>query len=232
MNRDDILRKIKACLARANSDNPHEAEAALIQAKKLMEIHKLSMTDVEMSTVSEFFVKASGNIKPAVYESGLAIEIAEALGCKTIYTTKGSFVREYRYAFIGCSPNVELASYYFETLIRQLKTARQHYIKTQLYRCRSSQSKTSRADVFCEAWAYEVIMLVRKYFKHTITPEHKKLLDSYVTTNYANLGALKNKNRSNLGSDAAERAAIAGSASGRKVQLRAGVGQQSRNLLR
>jgi hypothetical protein len=42
MNRDDLLRKIRACLRLSKSANEHEAAAALRQAQALMREHGIS----------------------------------------------------------------------------------------------------------------------------------------------------------------------------------------------
>lgn len=168
MNNDDILRKIKACLARANSDNPHEAEVALQQAKKLMEMYGFSQNDVEMSDVKTAYAKGSGNLKPPIYEANLVMAIMDAFHCKA-YNRYSTGVGG-KIQFVGLHPNEELASYYFNVLFRQLKKARKQYVQENLSRCQN-KTKTRRADLFCEAWVEVIIKLIRKTF---ITPNNDK----------------------------------------------------------
>ena len=58
MEHEKIIDKIKKCLALSNSDNPHEAAAALRQAQKLMEMHNLTELDISLSDVQECSAKA------------------------------------------------------------------------------------------------------------------------------------------------------------------------------
>jgi len=53
MTRDQALRKVLACLRLAGSSNPHEAAAALRQARKLMDQHGLSAEDAAASEIRE-----------------------------------------------------------------------------------------------------------------------------------------------------------------------------------
>jgi len=47
--------RIKKCFALAKSSNPHEAEAAMRQARKIMDKFKLKIGDVHATQTEEFF---------------------------------------------------------------------------------------------------------------------------------------------------------------------------------
>lgn len=48
------LEKIKKCIALSGSSNPHEAEAAMRQARKLMEKYRLEISDVHAAGAEEY----------------------------------------------------------------------------------------------------------------------------------------------------------------------------------
>ena len=52
-DRDKILDKIKKCLALSASSNEHEAEAALRQARKMMETHGITDLDIQAAEAEE-----------------------------------------------------------------------------------------------------------------------------------------------------------------------------------
>lgn len=52
-NQDKIISKIKKCLALAKSNNPHEAAAALRQARKMMTQYQINEADVLLSDIGE-----------------------------------------------------------------------------------------------------------------------------------------------------------------------------------
>lgn len=57
--------KIKKCIALAQSSNPHESEAAMRQARKLMEKYRLEISDVhatEAEELQEQTVEVAANV--------------------------------------------------------------------------------------------------------------------------------------------------------------------------
>lgn len=72
-----IIRKIKACLALAGSDNPHEAAAAMRQAKKLMAQHGIgeSMLDVSRTVLNTRYAR------PPAWFGSLGFAVGQAFGC-------------------------------------------------------------------------------------------------------------------------------------------------------
>ena len=52
---------------------------------------------------------------------------------------------------VGCSPNVEVAQYTLQVLLRLMARARAEHIKAKLKRC-GPKNKTARADAFCQGW--------------------------------------------------------------------------------
>lgn len=56
------LSKIKKCLALSSSDNPHEAAAAMRQAKALMDKHGVSANHITMSEIGEATAKERNDV--------------------------------------------------------------------------------------------------------------------------------------------------------------------------
>lgn len=149
-----LLAKIKKCLALAKSANEHEAAAALAKARALMDEHGLSMDDVALSEIGEAKAKGSQTQRPPMWETALCMTVRHALGCKVVLSGDGHRI------YVGPDPAPAIASYAFSVLFRQLKAARQAYVRRHLKRCRPGR-KRQRADVFCEAWALAVYSKVK-----------------------------------------------------------------------
>lgn len=142
------MEKIKKLLRLAAIDNPHEAAAAMRQARALMEKYRLEESDLQVSEVYECAARSGSKIKPTQWEANLASAVTKAYACKVLFMAG---LGEWR--FIG--ELAELASYTMTLLLRQVRQSRRDFINTQLKRCKSA-TKTKRADVFCGAWVSAV----------------------------------------------------------------------------
>lgn len=219
MNDERILDKIKKCMALSASSNEHEAAAALRQAKKLMEAHGISDQDVLASQAQEHRAASGCSTKPPVWESNLAMTVASAFGCESIY------VRQWRgvasWCFIGCGSAPEVAGYAFDVLLRQCKRAREHYIGTVLRRC-GRTNKTKRADVFAIAWVHTVRQTVSEFAR---TEQQDAAVKAYIGVKFGELGPLKAIDR--MGSKLKESQLgdwLSGSEQGKQAELHRGVG--------
>ncbi|WP_454843806.1 DUF2786 domain-containing protein [Pseudomonas gorinensis] len=148
MDHSKALEKIKKLLRLAASDNPHEAAAAMRQARALMEKYRLEESDIQLSEVYECAARSGSKIKPTQWEANLASAVTKAYACKVLFMAG---IGEWR--FIG--ELAELASYTMTLLLRQVRQSRRDFINTQLKRCKAA-TKTKRADVFCGAWVWGV----------------------------------------------------------------------------
>lgn len=99
-DRSKILDKIKKCLALSASSNEHEAEAALRQARKLMEAHGITDLDVQAAEADERRAKSGAKNQPSNWETMLACKIADAFGCRVIFSG-GFWSRPGEWCFIG-----------------------------------------------------------------------------------------------------------------------------------
>lgn len=159
-DRDKIIAKIKKCLALGKSSNEHEAAAALRQAQKLMQAHGVTDFDIETADIAEAEVRASAKSTPTKWEVSLANKIAGAFGCEVIFAR--NYYSGSSWKFIGIGPAAEIASYAQQVLMRQVKKARQTYIKTTLRRC-GPPAKTRRADLYCAGWVSATTELLAKF---------------------------------------------------------------------
>ena len=188
-NRDDILEKVRKCMALAQSSSDHEAAAALRQAQKLMELYQISTTEMLSIGVRESRAKAGSITRPASWENYLAVHVAAAFGCKLIFNRSWD---ESWWVFIGLQPANEIAAYSLEVLLRQALKARREFIDAALKRTRKKANKTRRADLFSAGWVRTACAQVG-----AITPPEgaTEAIEAYVTLKHPNLGELSTTDR-------------------------------------
>lgn len=221
MDKQAIINKIRKCLALTNSANEHEAAAALRHAQKLMEIHRVSDTDMLVAGVTEAGAKAGGSRKPARWEAGLASMIGMAFGCP-IFFRGGAGAPVGQWIFVGVGANAEVAQYAFSVLLRQVRKGRAAFIKGECKRLIKS-SKVRRADLFCNAWVGAASSKV-----HAMAGQEgdSAAIDAYMLQHYPAMSKMelvdRNASRNLRVKD--WDAVSAGSAAGTRVQLNRGVG--------
>lgn len=227
-DRDKIIDKIKKCLALSASSNEHEAEAALRQARKLMETHGVSELDVQAAEAEERRAKAGADMRPANWEAMLAGKIADAFGCRVIFSGgwKGG-----EWCYIGCGAAPEVAHYAFTVLLRQARRARAEHIKGRLKRCKAA-TKTRRADLFSDGWVRGVAITITTFAGGE---QQDAAIDAYVGKHYPSLRDLnarsRNDGRATLRDHEYADYAAGGNA-GRDAQLNRGVaGMDERKAL-
>ena len=223
-DRDDIIAKIKKCLALAKSDNEHEAAVALRQAQRLMQQHGISDFDIEAADIQEEATRAGASSKPARWECALAMQVAKAFDCKVFLMVDYPVGR---WTFVGAAPTGEIARYAFEVMFRQVKRARSAYIKTKLKRC-GQTNRTRRADLFCDGWVVSATSLIEAFAGNAVQQErvtayleHKHNLTGFHGRDRSAGRKLAEKDYGDLG---------AGHAAGRDAQLNRGVGGSDRPL--
>jgi len=186
-DRNRILDKIKKCLALSASSNEHEAEAALRQARKLMEEHGVTDLDIQAAEAEECRARAGAARYPSNWETMLACKVGDAFGCRTIFS--GGWMGEWTY--IGCGAAPEVAQYALTVLLRQAQRARSEYIKSRLKRCKTT-TKTRRADLFSEGWVRAVVATIAAFAG---TEQQGAAIDAYVAKNYPSLRDLNARDR-------------------------------------
>ena len=226
-DRSKILDKIKKCLALSASSNEHEAGAALRQARKLMEAHGITDLDIQAAEAEERRAKAGAKSNPANWETGLAMKVGDAFGCRVIFSS-GFWNRQGEWCFIGCGVAPEVSHYAFTVLHRQAKRARDEHIKAKLKRCKTA-TKTRRADLFSEGWVLSVVDTIATFAGND---QQASAIDAYMAKNHPSLGNLKARDR-NDGRKLRDHEYddyAAGSRSGRDAQINRGVGGQTAPL--
>ncbi len=186
--RKKIFEKIKKCMALSASSNEHEAEAALRQARALMEKYNIDHADMLAYEACEESVRAGAKNKPSSRESRLAAKIADAFDCQLIFVAGWN---NGEWTFIGVDASPEIAGYAFSVLLRQCKRARTAHIDTFLRRCKTA-TKTRRADLFCDGWVRSVSGKIAAF----IGGERAELaIEAYVAKHYPTLKDLAPRNR-------------------------------------
>ncbi|ALS60702.1 DUF2786 domain-containing protein [Pandoraea norimbergensis] len=185
-----ILDKIKKCLALSASCNEHEAEAALRQARKLMEAHGLTETHLQATGADERRAKAGVRSRPSRWETMLAQNIGDAFNCVVIFSGSGWAVSG-EWCFIGCQAAPEVAGYAFAVLSSQAKRARANHIRERLGRCKGA-TKTRRADLFSEGWVRVVAGAIAAF---SCTAEQSAAIGAYLEVHYPTLKNLQPRDR-------------------------------------
>ena len=178
-----ILDKIQKCLALSESNNEAEAAAALRQAQKLMAMHNLNSTVLELHTVSEAEARCTFKAKKlAHWVSALRWMIADVFQVSTVNRThKISGVYHNSAVFLGVGEKPQVAQYTYEVLYRQLAADRVKFAKTLNSRLKKA-TKTNRCDHFCMAW---VSAVRRKVELLGVPKEEETLIDRFKEVNYS-----------------------------------------------
>ena len=188
MHKDKIIEKIRKCLALSSSANQHEAAAALRQAQKMMELHRVSDTDLLAAGVGEASSHAGASRRPSNWEGLLATMISLAFGCRIVFVSaRGGG----NWRFIGMGASAEIAQYAFAVLFRQLRRSRATFIKEKCKRLIPA-SKTRRADLFCLAWVREVEKRAQAMAAASGATE---AISAYMLAHYPNLTNKKMRER-------------------------------------
>lgn len=184
--KDEIIDKIKKCLALSQSANEHEAAIALRQAQRLMAAHDISDLDVLAAGASEARAKSGATSKPASWEARLSGIVADVFGCRVIFMGGAG-----EWNYIGCGVVPELAKYAFDVMFRQAKRARTDYIANRLKRCKPA-TKTRRADLFSAGW---VDVAAGKISAYAGSAQQIDAIEAYVGQHYPELSDLSATNR-------------------------------------
>lgn len=221
MNREDALRKIRACLARAkDSTFPEEAARALHQAQVLMARFDVEQPELLAAGVDEHWSRSRAVKRPPDYEVSLANLVARMFGCRLMFARKweGAGLAG-GYSFVGAASTAEIAAYSYAVLSRQLIKARADYTKTHLKRYR--KNKVAAADEFCTAW---VLAAGRNAPAAAITHDRCMAIDAYMALQHPKLGQLTTTSRALANTDHAERHARNGWIAGHGAHVHSGIG--------
>ena len=155
-----VIRKIKHCLALAQSANENEAATALRQAQALMREHRLTDMDVKLSNVGEVESALFRAKRRPAWDQQLSIAVAEAFSCTTLRRRRWSCSENKIIecaTFVGISPAQNIALYAYEALHTKLTQARKEYcsaVRSGVHR--SQYSAETAGDHFALAWVWQV----------------------------------------------------------------------------
>lgn len=233
------IRKIKHCLALAQSANENEAATALRQAQALMREYRLTEMDVKLSDVGEVESALFRAKRRPAWDQQLSIAVADAFSCTTLRhrkwsPSKGQVIEHA--TFVGVSPAQNIALYAHETLHTKLTQARKEYcsaVRSGVHR--SQYSAETAGDHFALAWVWEVQSKLKALvpqdndpLRHpasgqnlvSIQTQEKALITEYLTNQ--DIG----KPRKNKAVELDLNAQIAGMLAGSKVDLHAGIARR------
>lgn len=230
------IRKIKHCLALAQSVNENEAATALRQAQALMREYRLTEMDVKLSDVGEVESQFYRAERLPTWERNLSGAVAHVFGCTSLYGRQYCSEKDRiiaRTSFVGVTPAQHIALYAFEALLTKLKFARKEYVamvRSGVYR--SSYSAETAGDHFALAWVNEVYgklsaLVPKDEDDITSASDGRDIIaveaqDKTLITEYlANKGVGKARKARDVDIDL--NAQIAGMLAGRRVDLHAGI---------
>lgn len=139
VSREDILRKIEACLALGESSNENEAAIALRQAHVLMKKYSLSQDDVVFEKLGRVEIK----LKTTIHK-GWMLHLNDLI--QKAFSVYGLCNPDCKgLVYYGEAIKVELAKYAFESLYNQVSYNRKEYMRKKLWRYKRS-NKIMLAD--------------------------------------------------------------------------------------
>lgn len=174
-DRDDILRRIRACLALGRSPEPNEAAAAMHKARELMDRYDISETDVALSEVKEKGANAGRQCRqPPAWLLLLASTVDRAFGVAHIICRKASGNPDIMFAGVG--PAAEVAAYAFTVLRRKCEAARRAYYK----RSRGIRAgRIARSDTYALGWVNAVWDMVAAFARDVPAVVERYLAERY-----------------------------------------------------
>ncbi|MGB3749409.1 MAG: DUF2786 domain-containing protein [Rhodanobacter sp.] len=223
MDRQHILRKVKACLRLAASSNPNEAAAALRQAQAMMRAHGITHAEAMDVDEAEVNTRARG-AEPARSLLLLAVLAADGFGARMIVCREkswnsGSTVIRY----YGCDGAAEIAAFAFTVLRRQMDADRLKHIA----RVRKRGNREARGEVFALAWANAVAHL----FPDAEVADAKRLaIDDVMRLRYPDAGTSSGRDLTKRGKTRDDDA-WAGHEAGKNAKLHRGVNGASQRQL-
>lgn len=167
------LDRIKKCFALAKSSNPHEAEAAMRQARKIMDKFKLEIGDVHATQTEEFslWIGKAKSVPPQWIRM-LSMTVSKAFGCVSFYSYRPN---QQSLIFIGEISRAEMSTYAYEVLIRQLKQSKRKYLSG--VSIQGTVQRRKAGVLYAEAWIIGVHKRVEEFAG--VTEEGERAIHAY-----------------------------------------------------
>lgn len=128
----DYKDKIKKLLALAESNNEHEAKAALLKAKELMAQYKIEeyeLVDAKDKKVKRIDTKFEYTKRGEWWMGGLSTIIAENYCCRSAVSRDYLGAQKRTVFFIGLEGDVDVCAKIFEYAVETARTCGQRYLK-------------------------------------------------------------------------------------------------------
>ena len=227
---DNILKKIKKCLALSKSSNQHEAQAALRQAQKMMQQYGITSEELTASETTEQRIKVRANKKPPEWQMALARVIDHVFGTKTMFLgTSNEKGKPVGYMLmLGAETSVQLGKYAYEVLSRQIERDKRNYFASLPINIPPS-IKRKMTDMYCLGYTFEMREKVQ-----SIAPAQRndESIKEYVKQQYSNAQQQESAYKRNKNLSAAEsHALISGVEQGKKAQLHSGMSATERTAI-
>jgi len=173
----DILRKIRKCLALAESSVPGEAEAAMRQAQKLMQLHVVDSDSLDRSAIQRAHCHGVTGQKPPQWENRLVWLCCRAFGGQPLWANgpKGGKTKYDNgvWIFLAEGQRAELIKYAYAVLSRQVLKARATR-SAEWHVGMSRPAKAAYLDDYCDAY---VERLSEKVAPYALTEREQKALE-------------------------------------------------------
>lgn len=206
MSTERYREKVRKLLALAESTNPHEAERALVQAKKLMAKYNIKAEDTDIVTVESSSVPRR-HLKD--FEIHMASCVNAVSGCESFVRTR--FLPEGKIRstvlFVGLASDANMAAYSFEVLHNQVRQ-----FQRQLKESGHTPPERNRASL---AWAVGACEKLTSFFDYKEVPESVK---SYYERESADYEESAHKNSTSV-EDKDQELLAEGYLQGQKAQL-------------
>lgn len=235
MNRDEAMRKIRACLRLSKSANAHEAAAALRHARALMDKYGLSEADAAAAeiTSADAATRSQGAMVPNSIVF-LAQIIADGYRCRVLvncYRVRGGGKGgKTRVEFYGYRSDAQVSAYAFTVLRRQLEADRSAVLSGTVKQGRRKVTASRRAQLG-ETFALGWVSAVRDLFpREEISTAHDHALQLAIKKQNVETkpvvvapknGGTKKESREEL------EAQLAGFLAGSQAKLHRGVGKDT-----
>ncbi len=186
MNKQDIIKKIKKCLALSQSSNEHEAAQALKHAQILMQQYGLSSSDIALEHIEEI---SSDTIAKTVkhWQWHLMALCAEVFACQYVLTWQETSQKRLL-RFIGPAPHAQLSAYAFTVLNRQLRHARKDFLATIQHP--KNSVRQARANQFSLGFVFSIKEKIAE-----LLPDNpqREAIETYLQLHYPNLSIRQSK---------------------------------------
>jgi hypothetical protein len=226
MDRETALRKVLRCLRLAASSNPHEAAAALRQARALMDQYGLTEADAYASEIHE--ADAPTRCRGAVPTQSLMFLISvveDGFRCGVVIRREKGWRGEGRTTvhFYGAGSDAEVAAYAFTVLRRQLEADKAKHTQ----RIRKRSNKETRGEEFAIGW---ISAVSRLFPKAELSDERKAAIDSKKQSLHGSLQACAGREVAKPGAPS-WRDREAGYDAGSRARVNPGVGESAQQKL-